>query len=120
MDAVISVVFDGEYQADRALARLKNSGVRLMGVTRAYRPGTLERSLFVAYPYGRSFQGTTNKTSNSVPYTSGDTLLMPTPFFSAQPENRARVSLRVKGEQLSQAKGLLLNSGARELHIRYQ
>lgn len=111
----LSVSFDSPYAADRALARLRASGINPKKVDRDERRPRLERTLFVAYPYGRSFHGATNQTANSIPYTTGDTLIMPTPFFTRQNEETTRLNLRLEQGELSRAKGILINSGGREL-----
>ena len=111
----LSVSFDSPYAADRALARLRSSGIHLNKVDMGETRPRLERTLFVAYPYGRSFHGTTNQTASSIPYTTGDTLIMPTPFFAHKSEKPIRMDLRLEQTELSRAKGILINCGGREL-----
>ena len=115
MNCNLSVSFDSPYQADRALARLRSGGIRLKKVAGGIPQPKLERTLFVAYPYGRSFHGTTDQTANSIPYTTGNTLIMPTPFFTRQAEGTVRLKLQLDVSQLSRAKGILINNGGREL-----
>ena len=116
MNCSLFVSFDSPYQADRALARLRSGGIQPKKVEGEIPQPRLERTLFVAYPYGRSFHGATDQNASSIPYTTGNTLIMPTPFFTRQAEGTIRLKLRLDASQLSRAKGILINNGGRELH----
>lgn len=116
----LTATFSDPYAADRAVARLREVGIRVAKFRSRTKKIPSEASLFVSEPYGMYFRQTPgNALMGSLPLTNGNSLMMHTPFFSDPAgAGETMISLLLDEGQAVRARAILRNCGGAEVRLR--
>ncbi len=120
MATTLTAAFDDPYAADRAVARLRELGIRVEKYDSKSKRQTTQVSLFVSEPYGMyGIQTPGNALMGALPLTNGNSLMMHTPFFSdASNTGSTLISLLLDESQIARARTILRNCGGSEVRTR--
>ena len=116
----ISAEFDSAYLADRAYGRIKSSGIVAAGIKYSHKNTEPEPGLFITQPYPRQQYSYYNNLSFGLPETTGTSIRMDTTILgefgdSGGRRDSVRIEVSVDNNDLSSAKSILINSGARSI-----
>lgn len=116
----ISAEFDSAYLADRAYGRIKSSGIVAAGIKYSHKNTEPEPGLFITQPYPRQQYSYYNNLSFGLPETTGTSIRMDTTILgefgdSGGRRDSVRIEVSIDDNDLSSAKSILINSGARSI-----
>lgn len=116
----ISAEFDSAYLADRAYGRIKSSGIVAAGIKYSHKNTEPEPGLFITQPYPRQQYSYYNNLSFGLPETTGTSIRMDTTILgefgdSGGRRDSVRIEVSVDDNDLSSAKSILINNGARSI-----
>jgi hypothetical protein len=115
----MTAVFDDPYGADRAVARLRELGIRVQKFSSRTAAQHRSASLYVSEPYGLyGVETPGNALMGALPLTTGNSLRMHTPFFSAQTTGQTTLTLLLDDHDAARARTILRNCGGAEVRGR--